>query len=206
MAKYYPLKWKPHSLFSPSAPLKWIFWVFLLPMFVVPLELAGTQSLSFVFSIFFFPVPSKGLSDPPIVQWLYWSSSFVDYIVWWTFVSKQKKKLSNSAISYWFCSFRFKLIFLSDSSLTHMYNHLFLQWGTAAEAWHNWVWRICAQFQCSFCWWKIWIAGHVSCKRFARFSIYWILYLSLLMNFCIQHGKCLYCCSWKPLDSIWGYP
>ena len=26
------------------------------------------------------------------------------------------------------------------------------------------------------------------------------------MNFCIQHGKCLHCCSWKPLISVWGYP
>ena len=194
------------SLFT-LPPSKVNFLSFLVTYVCGPSRIGRDSILEFCFQyIFFSSVPSKGLSDPPIVQWLYWSSSFVDYIVWWTFVSKQKKKLSNSAISYWFCSFRFKLIFLSDSSLTHMYNHLFLQWGTAAEAWHNWVWRICAQFQCSFCWWKIWIAGHVSCKRFARFSIYWLLYLSLLMNFCIQHGKCLYCCSWKPLDSIWGYP
>ena len=38
------------------------------------------------------------------------------------------------------------------------------------------------------------------------FQFYSILYLNLLMNFCIQHGKCLHCCSWKPLISVWGYP
>jgi hypothetical protein len=82
---------------------------------------------------------------------------------------------------------------------------LFLQWRTAAEAWHNWVWRICAKFQCSFCWWKIWIVGHVSCKWFAKFSILFILYLKWRMNFCLQHGQCLHCCSWKPLNSVRGY-
>ena len=217
MAKCYPLKWKPHSLFFTLPPSKVNFLSFLVTYVCGPSRIGRDSIFEFCFQyflraffIFFFfffsSLPSKRLSDPPIVQWLYWSSSFVDYIVWWTIVSKQKKKIVKLCNFLLILFILFKLIFLSDLSLAQMYNHLCLQWRTAAEAWHNWVWRICAQFQCPFCWWKIWIAGHVSCKRFARFSIYSILYLSLLMNFCIQHGKCLYCCSWKPLDSIWGYP
>lgn len=27
-----------------------------------------------------------------------------------------------------------------------------------------------------------------------------------MMSFFLQNGQCVYCCSWKPVNSVWGYP
>lgn len=108
---------------------------------MVPLELAGTQSLSFVFSISYAPFLSFFFPSLPSKVFLIHQqfSGFVDHLPLWIILFNElllanKKKIVKLCNFLLILFILFKLIFLSDLSLAQMYNHFFLQWWTAAEA------------------------------------------------------------------------